>query len=81
MDIKNLFSLQFLPQIEQTDYLVEMKEKTHQTWFEIFCSLTFELQNTPKTNDKKNILKRHYEFSEWKTFLQFSGRWFVLLYL
>ena len=71
MDIKNLFSLQFLPQIEQTDYLVETKERTHQTWFEIFCNLTFELQNTPKTNDKKNILKRHYEFSEWKTFLQF----------
>ena len=71
MDIKNLFSLQFLPQIEQTDYLAEMKERTHQTWFEIFCNLTFELQNTPKTNDKKSILIKHYEFSEWKTFLQF----------
>ena len=59
MDIKNLFSLNFLPEIEQTDFLKEIKENTGQTWFELFTSLIYTLQNTPKTNDKKVILKSY----------------------
>lgn len=71
MNIENLFSLKFLTEIEQTDFLNDIKENTGQMWFEVFTSLIYTLQNTPKTNDKKSILRGYSECTEWKKFLQF----------